>query len=184
MKVEPGALPGLVVLSPSIFRDHRGSFRETWHERRYADAGLPGFVQDNLAVSRRGVVRGLHFQAPRGQGKLISVAAGEILDVAVDVRAGSPTFGRWARYRLTEQEGTQLYIPPGFAHGYAVLSEQAIVTYRCTDFYDPPSERTLLWNDPAIGIDWPFAEPELSEKDRRGRPLAELPPDQLPTFAG
>jgi dTDP-4-dehydrorhamnose 3,5-epimerase len=182
MRVQPAGLPGLLEVFPAIHRDSRGSFRETWSRSRYLDAGMPEFVQDNLVVSRWGVLRGLHYQLPREQGKLVTVALGEVYDVAVDVRVGSPTFGRWAGFSLSAEEGPSLYVPPGFAHGYAVVSDVAIVAYKCSDYYEPAAEKGLLWSDPAVGIDWPLADPHLSEKDRAAPPLAAIPPESLPRY--
>jgi len=174
-------LPGVLVVEPQVFGDERGFFMESFNGRRYREAGLPErFVQDNLSLSRRGVLRGLHFQHPRGQGKLVSVLRGEVFDVAVDVRRGSPTFGRWVGLSLSEENRRQLYIPPGFAHGFVVLSEAALFFYKCTEYYAPECERTVLWSDPEIGIGWPVEEPVLSEKDRKAPALREMPPGHLP----
>jgi dTDP-4-dehydrorhamnose 3,5-epimerase len=183
MKIEALALPGLLIITPDTHRDSRGEFRELWHEQRYREAGLPTFVQDNLVTSTRGVLRGLHYQFPREQGKLDSVLAGSIYDVVVDIRVGSPAFGRAACLSLDAERGLQLYIPPGYAHGYATTSESATVAYKCSDFYDPDSEGSVYWNDPALGIEWPVQSPETSEKDRRARPLGEIPPHRLPRFS-
>lgn len=153
---------------------------ETWNRQRYLEAGLKlDFVQDNISLSRKGTLRGLHFQNPNGQGKLLQVLSGEVFDVAVDVRRDSPTFGRWHGLNLSSENKLQFYIPPGFAHGFAVLSETALFHYKCTDFYSPADEATLLWNDPDVGIKWPIAEPLLSEKDKKGLPLKALPPQKL-----
>src|SRR4051812_2258062 len=160
MKVERTELDGVVVISPDVFRDDRGEFYEAWRRERYAEAGLPAeFVQDNVSVSRRGVLRGLHFQHPRAQGKLISVLEGEVYDVAVDIRAGSPSFGRWAAVTLAAADRRQLWIPPGFAHGFCVTSDLATVGYKCTDVYVAGAERCLSWNDPALSIPWPVRAP-------------------------
>ncbi|HUG89410.1 MAG TPA: dTDP-4-dehydrorhamnose 3,5-epimerase [Planctomycetaceae bacterium] len=176
MQIHKTALPGVLVFEPRVFGDARGYFKETWHRERYESAGVPGrFVQDNFSRSRQGTLRGLHFQRRHPQGKLVQVFRGEVFDVAVDVRRGSETFGRWDGIVLSETNHRQLYIPPGFAHGFCVLSETADVFYKCTAQYHPDDERTLLWNDPAVAIEWPLAgEPVLSEKDRRGTPLADL----------
>ena len=176
MEIRQTTLPGVVVIEPRVFGDARGYFKETWQAGRYAAAGVDAaFVQDNLSRSRRGTLRGLHFQLRHPQGKLVQVFRGEVFDAAVDVRRGSPTFGRWEGTLLSETNHRQLYIPPGFAHGFYVLSETADLFYKCTNTYYPEDERTLLWNDPAVGIEWPLdGEPILSEKDRRGTPLAEL----------
>ncbi|ABG06027.1 dTDP-4-dehydrorhamnose 3,5-epimerase [Rubrobacter xylanophilus DSM 9941] len=181
MRVLRTELPGVLVVEPQVFGDERGFFMESFNGRRYREAGLPErFVQDNLSLSRRGVLRGLHFQHPRGQGKLVSVLRGEVFDVAVDVRRGSPTFGRWVGLSLSEENRRQLYIPPGFAHGFVVLSEAALFFYKCTEYYAPECERTVLWSDPEIGIGWPVEEPVLSEKDRKAPALREMPPGHLP----
>lgn len=178
MRVVETEIPGLLVIEPDIFEDHRGQFLETWREGR--GPRLPPFVQDNLSRSRRGVLRGLHFQHPNPQGKLVTVVHGEVFDVAVDVRRGGPTFGRWWGTRLSSDDYRQLWIPEGFAHGFVALSDEAIVSYKCTAFYSPDDDRTLRWDDPAIGIDWPVSEPELSEKDRRAPRLEELADSELP----
>lgn len=168
-------LPEVVVVEPDVFKDGRGFFLETWHQRKYTGEGLPEtFVQDNHSFSVRNVLRGLHAQLRRPQGKLVRALQGEILDVAVDIRPGSPTFGRWVGEVLSGENFRQLWIPPGFAHGFSVLSETAHVLYKCTDFYDREDEVCLLWNDPAIGIDWRIENPVLSEKDLQGKSLAEI----------
>lgn len=173
-------LPGLLVIEPDVFRDGRGDFLETWNHARYPD--LPPFVQDNLSRSRRGVLRGLHYQHPNGQGKLIGVAHGRVWDVAVDLRRGSPTFGRWWGTTLAADDYRQLYIPPGFAHGFVALSDDALLQYKCTALYSPDDERSVRWDDPDLAIDWPLPEPILSEKDRDAHRLADLPQEQLPRF--
>lgn len=176
MKVSETSLPGVLLVEPVAHGDHRGLFMETFHAGRYAAAGirLP-FVQDNMSRSVRGTLRGLHFQEPHAQGKLVRVGRGEVFDVAVDVRRGSPTFGRWYGVLLSEDNHRQLWIPPGFAHGFCVTSDVAEFLYKCTDFYDPACERSLLWNDPAIGIEWPIADPILSPRDRAAPTLADAP---------
>lgn len=176
-------LPGVMIVEPQVFGDARGFFMETWNQARYTEAGLPAtFVQDNLSYSARGVLRGLHLQNPNPQGKLVYVLQGEVYDVAVDVRAGSPTFGRWLGVTLSAENRRQLYVAPGFAHGFCVTSEKALFAYKCTDFYNPSTELSVLWNDPDIGIDWPFIEPSLSQKDRDGLPLRDLPAERLPPY--
>ena len=183
MNIEQTRLPGVVVLSPRVFRDPRGFFMETWNKERYAEAGLPaGFVQDNLSESRRGVLRGLHYQHPAAQGKLLQVLHGEIYDVAVDIRRGSPTFGQWVGVVLSSDNQRQIYVPEGFAHGFVVTSDTALFSYKCTNLYRPQNEGTVLWNDPDLGIDWPIAEPILSAKDEAGLRLKEIPADRLPAF--
>ncbi|MCS7091297.1 MAG: dTDP-4-dehydrorhamnose 3,5-epimerase [Verrucomicrobiota bacterium] len=180
MTVIPCDLEGVLVIEPRVFGDARGYFLETWNERRYREAGIPGpFVQDNLSFSRRSTLRGLHFQNPAAQGKLVYVLAGEVFDVVVDLRRRSPTFGRWYGARLSSENKRQMYIPPGFAHGFAVMSDTALFAYKCTEFYAPEHEVTLLWNDPDLAIDWPVQEPVLSEKDRRGLRLRDLPLEKL-----
>jgi dTDP-4-dehydrorhamnose 3,5-epimerase len=177
MRVTPAdPLPDVLVVEPTVHRDARGFFLETYHEPRYRDAGIDvTFVQDNHSRSTRGTLRGLHWQvAPHPQAKLIRVLAGEILDVAVDIRPSSPTFGRWTAVTLSAENFRQLYLPVGFAHGFLVLSDVAEVEYKCSDVYDQAAERGLMWNDPAIGIDWPVADPILSTRDRTHPPLAAL----------
>jgi dTDP-4-dehydrorhamnose 3,5-epimerase len=183
MKILETSLPGPLIIEPEVFGDARGYFLETWQQARYAEVGLPArFVQDNLSRSGRGVLRGLHFQNPNPQGKLVYALQGEVFDVAVDIRLGSLTFGRWVSVILSEDNKRQLYVPPGFAHGFCVTSETALFAYKCTDFYNPTAEGSVLWNDPAIGIDWPIEVPELSSKDRAGLPLAEFPRERLPRY--
>jgi dTDP-4-dehydrorhamnose 3,5-epimerase len=184
MRVVPTELPGVMVIEPDVYRDARGFFLESFHAQKYAAAGLPArFVQDNQSLSVRGTVRGLHAQRRRPQGKLVQVLQGEIFDVVVDIRIGSPTFGRWTGVTLSGENFRQCYIPPDFAHGFCVTSESAHFEYKCTDFYDPDDELRLLWNDPQIGIAWPVREPRLSDKDRSGHLLAELMElGRLPTY--
>ena len=175
MNIETTPLAGLLLITPDVFGDERGFFQETWNLRRYTEAGLDRhFVQDNLSLSRKGILRGLHFQNPGPQGKLVYVLQGEVFDVAVDVRADSPTFGQWYGVTLSAENHRQLFVPEGFAHGFCVTSETALFAYKCTDFYNPKAEFSLLWNDPDIGIEWPITNPELSEKDRNGHPLSDF----------
>lgn len=175
MRFVPTEIPDVIVIEPRVFGDARGFFCETYHRRKFAEAGLDvAFVQDNHSRSRGSVLRGLHYQIRQPQGKLLSVMAGEIFDVAVDLRRSSATFGRWVGVILSADSHRMMYVPPGFAHGFLVLSETADVCYKCTDLYAPEHERTLLWKDPAVGIRWPLTgEPQLSDKDRQGLPLAE-----------
>ncbi len=175
LKVASGRLDGVLRIEPAIFRDRRGSFAETYRLAEYASLGLPAFVQDNIAVSNRGVLRGLHFQFPNAQGKLIHVVTGSVFDVAVDVRTDSATFGQWEAVELSADNLRQLYIPPGFAHGYQALSDLAVIAYKCTAYYDPAAEFALSWHDPALSIPWPISNPQCSEKDQHGLPLAGLP---------
>jgi dTDP-4-dehydrorhamnose 3,5-epimerase len=176
-------LPGVVVVEPDVHQDSRGFFLETYHAAKYREGGIDGpFVQDNHSRSIRGTLRGLHLQLGRPQGKLIRVIEGEIYDVAVDVRRRSPTFGRWVGVSLSAENFKQCYVPPGFAHGFCVLSPDAQVEYKCTDLYQPASEIGVAWNDPALSIAWPIAEPLLSDRDRRHPTLAELM-EQLPSYS-
>ncbi len=186
MKVVETAIPGVLLIEPQVHGDARGFFLETWQQDRYADCGLPDeFVQDNLAYSQRGVLRGLHAQHPYDQGKLVQVLTGEVYDVAVDVRLGSPDFGRWVGVCLSGDNKRQFYVPPGFAHGYCVLSETALFSYKCTDTYHPETQFSIRWNDPALGIDWPLeGEPLLADKDRDAPLLSELPAQRLPRYQG
>jgi dTDP-4-dehydrorhamnose 3,5-epimerase len=183
VKVHVTPLPGLLLIEPDVHRDTRGYFLETHHQARYAEAGVTGpFVQDNLSHSVRGTLRGLHAQlAPRAQGKLVRAVDGEMFDVAVDIRRGSPTFGRWFGTVLSGDNLRQLWIPPGFAHGFCVLSERIHVEYKCTDYYAPEHEVVVRWDDPAIGIAWPAAEPLLSGRDAAAPRLAELG-EKLPAY--
>ena len=178
------ALPGVLILEPRVFRDDRGYFLETWNGARYADLGLPErFVQDNLSSSTRGVLRGLHYQHPNGQGKLVSVARGEVFDVAADIRPDSPSFGQWVGVTLSSENHRSLYIPPGFAHGFVVLSDDALFSYKCTEYYAPNCEASLIWDDPDLAIEWPEADPRLSPKDLAAPRLRDVPRDRLPTFS-
>ena len=175
-------LPELRVLEQNVFRDTRGTFAELWRNDDARAPGLPDFVQDNLARSRRGVVRGLHFQNPRAQAKLVTAIEGEIFDVAVDVRAGSPTFGRWAAFTLSGSNGRQLYVPAGFAHGYQTVSDVSVVMYKCTDFYSPDDERAVRWDDEDLAIPWPVGDTVVSARDGAARRLRELLPEWLPSI--
>lgn len=180
MKVIETRLPGVLLLEPKVFGDARGFFMESYNKREMSEAGIAqDFVQDNHSRSAKGVLRGLHYQIRQPQGKLVRVASGEVYDVAVDMRRGSPSFGQWTGMRLSAENKLMAWIPPGFAHGFYVLSDVAEFLYKTTDYYAPEHERSLLWNDPALAIDWPLdGEPGLSEKDRLGKPL-----DQAETFA-
>lgn len=176
MRVIRSSLPDVLLLEPRVFGDERGFFMESYNARVFADAigRQVNFVQDNHSRSARGVLRGLHYQIRQAQGRLTRVTRGRVFDVAVDLRRSSPTFGRWAGAELSEENRLQMWVPPGFAHGFVVLSETADFLYKTTDYYAPEHERCLLWNDPAIGIDWPIAEaPLLSDKDHAGLPLAQ-----------
>jgi len=182
MKFLPTRLPGVLIIEPDVFRDERGWFLETYHVPKYQAGGIPlSFVQDNYSSSVRGTLRGLHAQISRPQGKLVRVVRGEIFDVAVDIRRGSPTFASWESVLLTAENFKQIYIPPGFAHGFCVLSDSADVEYKCTDVYTPGDEIALIWNDQQVAIQWPLTSPILSPKDAAGQSLEALR-DKLPIY--
>ena len=175
MRFVPTDIPEVLIVEPDVHRDERGYFLETYHSGKYHAAGVQGpFVQDNHSRSVGGTLRGLHLQAGRPQGKLIRVIGGEIFDVAVDVRRGSPSFGRWVGHTLSAENFRQCWVPPGFAHGFCVVSEFADVEYKCTELYDPAGELGIVWNDPALGIVWPIENPIVSDRDRRHAKVAEL----------
>lgn len=180
MRVVQTALPGVVIVEPQVFEDSRGFFFESYSYRRYAEHGIDvEFVQDNHSLSVRGTLRGLHYQAAPGQAKLVRVVSGEVWDVAVDIRHGSPTFGRWVGVTLSAANKRQLYIPVGFAHGFCVLSDTAEFLYKVSSYYAPTLERGIAWDDPALGIAWPVTDPILSERDTRHPRLAEAPRDYV-----
>ncbi len=175
MRVEPSAIPGVLLIDPDVYHDPRGYFLETYHADRYRDHGIHGpFVQDNQSRSTGGTLRGLHLQLRRPQGKLIRVIEGEIYDVAVDVRRGSPTFGRWVSVLLSAANFRQCYVPPGFAHGFYVTTPVAQIEYKCTDVYDPGDEIGIAWDDPTLAIEWPAGERILSDRDRQLPSLANV----------
>jgi dTDP-4-dehydrorhamnose 3,5-epimerase len=181
VKFVPAAVPGVIIIEPDVHQDRRGFFLETYHAEKYRAGGIPDvFVQDNHSRSTRGTIRGLHLQLTRPQGKLLRVIEGEIFDVAVDVRRGSPTFGKWVGVSVSAENFKQVYIPKGFAHGFAVVSDIAQVEYKCTDVYDAASEIGIAWDDPAIGITWPVSNPVLSDRDTRHPRLADAA--NLPGF--
>lgn len=182
MNILPTPLPGVLVIEPKVFGDERGFFVETWQAERYAEAGLPPFVQDNLSLSARGVLRGLHYQEPDAQGKLVQVLQGEVFDVAVDIRVGSGTFGQWHGVTLSAENKRQFYVPPGFAHGFVVTSDTALFAYKCTALYRPQHDHSVRWDDERIGIEWPVAEPTLSAKDTDAPRLVDIPVSELPTL--
>jgi dTDP-4-dehydrorhamnose 3,5-epimerase len=183
VRVVPTAIPGVLVIEPDSHRDGRGFFLETYHADRYREHGIAGpFVQDNHSRSVANTLRGLHLQVRRPQGKLIRVIEGQVFDVAVDVRRGSPTFGRWVGVAMSAEDFKQVYVPPGFAHGFCVLSPIAQVEYKCTDLYDPAGEIGIAWNDAALAIEWPVIEPLLSARDGGHRTLAEMT-GQLPVYS-
>jgi dTDP-4-dehydrorhamnose 3,5-epimerase len=182
MNIIETKLPGVVIVEPKVFGDARGFFFETWNRERYAAAGLPAtFVQDNVSFSRHGILRGLHFQKPYTQGKLVYVLQGEVFDVAVDIRPASPTFGQWVSCVLSAENKRQLFVPEGFAHGFCVTSEAALFAYKCTDVYTPAAEGVVLWNDPDLGIDWPISNPTLNSRDAQAPPLRDVPRERLPS---
>jgi dTDP-4-dehydrorhamnose 3,5-epimerase len=183
VKFRKTEIPGVILVEPDMHRDERGFFLESYHQRKYADGGIDRlFVQDNHSCSAKGTLRGLHMQLARPQGKLVRAIRGSVWDVAVDVRRGSPTFGRHVAVELSAESQLQLYLPPGLAHGFLVTSETAEFEYKCTDFYDPTSELAILWNDPELAIPWPILEPLLSAKDRDAPRLAEVM-EQLPAYS-
>ncbi|KAB7768014.1 MULTISPECIES: dTDP-4-dehydrorhamnose 3,5-epimerase [Xanthomonas] len=183
MKVIETNLPGCMVIEPAVFGDARGYFMELWNAERFAELGLPSrFVQSNVSASSKGVLRGLHYQWPRPQGKLVSVLEGEVYDVAVDLRRGSPTFGRWEAVILSAENRRQFWIPEGFAHGFAVLSEFAVFSYLCTDVYVKTADAGVRWNDASIAVDWPIADPILSSKDAHAPFLEQLGEECLPVY--
>lgn len=180
MTIHQTPLSGVLLIEPKVFGDVRGFFLETFRAERLAEFGIPAFVQDNHSRSAHGVLRGLHYQLQRPQGKLVMVTRGAVFDVAVDIRNGSSTFGQWYGAELSDANHHQLYIPPGFAHGFCVLSEDADFLYKCTDYYAPETERAIIWNDPDVNIVWPLPEPRLSSKDSRAPRLRDVPPDDIP----
>ena len=183
MKVIEAALKDVLILEPRISEDPRGFFLETYQRARYRDAGIDvDFVQDNLSFSFNNALRGLHFQHPHGQAKLVQVLQGEVFDVAVDIRKGSPSFGKWCASRLSAANKRQMFIPAGFAHGFCVLSETALFHYKCSDYYTPECESGVLWCDPAMGIDWPVESPILSEKDAAYACLSDITHNRLPDY--
>jgi len=185
VKVEPTRLPGVLLIEPEVFGDARGFFMETFRQSRYREAGISAtFVQDNLSFSQHGVLRGLHLQSPSLQAKLVQVLQGSVFDVAVDVRRGSPCFGRWFGTELSADNKRQLFIPEGFAHGFCVTSDAALFAYKCSGDYAPDEQVSVLWNDPAIDVDWPVEDPVLADKDRVAPLLAEVEPSRLPEYDG
>lgn len=180
MKISRTELSGVLIIEPNVFGDDRGYFLESWNERDYQEAGVGvRFVQDNLSLSQKNVLRGLHFQNPKPQGKLVTVLGGEVFDVMVDLRIGSKTFKKWSGLVLSESNHKQVYVPPGFAHGFLVKSDTALFYYKCTEFYDPACESTIRWNDPDLGIDWGINAPTVSKKDSAAKLLNEIPEEKL-----
>ena len=184
MKVTKTRLPGVLIIEPQVFGDERGYFMESWSQQRYKAAGMTAdFVQSNVSKSQKGVLRGLHFQNPKPQGKLVYVLAGEVFDVAVDIRLGSPTFGQHEGIILNANNQQQFYVPEGFAHGFCVLSESATFCYMCTNYYDAQADTSIAWNDPRLNIDWPITSPNLSDKDSKALNLNDLNSSKLPIFS-
>jgi len=185
MRVLETGLPGVLIFEPAVFEDQRGYFMEMYHREKYDEAGIDcSFVQDNLSYSTHGTLRGLHYQYPDGQAKLVQVITGEVFDVAVDIRRGSPAFGQWMGEYLSDKNKRQLFIPEGFAHGFCVLSDTAIFLYKCSNFYAPGSEGGVLCSDPDLAIDWPVKDPLLSDKDSKYPCLKDIPEENLPVFEG
>jgi len=183
MKIITTSIAGILIIEPKTFQDKRGFFMETYNRNRYNASGINAtFVQDNLSCSLKNTVRGLHFQIKHPQAKLIQVISGEIFDVAVDLRRGSATFGKWTGIHLSDENRRQVFIPEGFAHGFCVLSEFALFYYKCSDFYAPDDEGGIIWSDPDIGIEWPVINPIISEKDKQYQKLSRLNIDQLPSL--
>ncbi|GJQ58399.1 MAG: dTDP-4-dehydrorhamnose 3,5-epimerase [Candidatus Scalindua sp. AMX11] len=183
LKIQETSLPGVLLIEPKVFKDSRGFFMETFHKGKYEEGGIDqDFVQDNYSHSSSGTLRGLHYQLKHPQGKLVYVITGEIFDVAVDIRYGSPTFGQWGGFTLSSENRRQVYIPEGFAHGFCVLSESADVLYKCTDVYKPDDEYGIMWSDQTMSIEWPVIKPNVSDKDRQYSELREIPSHHLPLF--
>jgi len=183
VNVQQTKLGGVLLIVPKVFADDRGYFHESFRSCDYDAAGICGpFVQDNISYSKKGILRGLHYQYPHSQAKLVQVLSGEVADVAVDIRTGSPTYGKWVMEILSDQNHRQLYIPAGFAHGFCVLSDGAIFSYKCTEYYDAPSDGGVIWNDADLNIDWPIDEPLLSDKDIALPRLCDIAADKLPGF--
>jgi dTDP-4-dehydrorhamnose 3,5-epimerase len=183
MKILSTPLEGVLIVEPDLFGDRRGFFMETYHKKRYESEGIVAdFVQDNLSYSVHGTLRGLHYQFPHSQAKLVQVFQGRIFDVAVDIRKGSSSFGQWTGVYLSDENKRQLFISEGFAHGFCVVSETALFSYKCSDFYAPENEGGILWSDPELSLEWPIKNPLLSEKDRNYPGLKDLLPERLPVY--
>ena len=183
MKITQTKIKDVLIIEPAVFPDNRGFFMETYNQKRYREFGIEyRFVQDNMSFSTKGTLRGLHFQYPNAQAKLVQVVRGEVFDVAVDIRLDSATYGQWMGARLSGENKRQIFVPEGFAHGYCVLSDNAIFQYKCSNFYSPQDEKGILWNDPDLNIDWPVESPILSDKDRLNPRLKDMPSSNLPRF--
>ena len=183
MNVHKTELDGVVVIEPNVFNDQRGYFLETYNQKRYQEIGInSNFVQDNLSFSKKGTLRGLHYQYPHDQAKLVQVIQGEVFDVVVDIRRKSPMFGKWIGQYLSDENNLQIFVPEGFAHGFCVLSDTALFHYKCSDFYAPECEGGVLWSDPDVGVDWPLDSPLVSEKDAQFSCLKDIAEDRLPSY--
>jgi dTDP-4-dehydrorhamnose 3,5-epimerase len=183
MKIIPTSIEKILIIEPDVFKDHRGFFMETYHQKRYQELGVNRvFVQDNLSFSRQGTLRGLHYQIQNPQAKLVQVISGEIYDVAIDIRAGSPSFGQWVGVHLSDKNNRQLFIPEGFAHGFCVLSDTALFSYKCSKLYAPDDESGILWSDSSLNIDWPIKTPTISDKDSRYPTLSDVEMNRLPVW--
>ena len=183
MKVSPTSIPDVLIIEPEVFEDTRGFFIETYHQKRYEQFNIDCiFVQDNFSHSVHGILRGLHYQLKHPQAKLVQAIHGAIFDVAVDIRQGSPTFGKWVGAHISDKNRRQIFVPKGFAHGFCVLSKTADILYKCTDFYAPDDEEGILWSDPGIDIDWPVTDPLLSDKDSKYPCLKDVPRENLPKY--
>ena len=183
MKIIETELDGVLIIEPAVFNDARGYFLETYNQNRYREHGIKAnFVQDNMSVSKKGTLRGLHYQYPKAQAKLVQVIQGEVFDVAVDIRRESPTFGKWIGQYLSDENNLQIFVPEGFAHGFCVLSDTALFHYKCSDFYAPECEGGVLWSDPDVAIDWPLEFPIVSEKDAVFSCLKDIAEDKLPSY--
>ncbi len=183
MKIIPTSIEKILIIEPDVFKDQRGFFMETYHQKRYQELGVNRvFVQDNLSFSRRGTLRGLHYQIQNPQAKLVQVISGEIYDVAIDIRAGSPSFGQWVGVHLSDKNNRQLFIPEGFAHGFCVLSDTALFSYKCSKLYAPDDESGILWSDSDLNIDWPIKTPTISDKDSQYPTLSDVEMNRLPVW--
>ena len=183
MKVTPTKIPEVLIIEPAVFKDERGLFMELFNASRYQDIGIAAsFVQDNYSISCKNTLRGLHYQLEKPQGKLVQVIEGAVFDVAVDIRKGSPSYGEWVAEVLSDENNKQLYVPPGFAHGFCVLSDTARLIYKCTDIYNPKDEYGVLWSDSGLNIDWPVTQPVLSEKDEKFSALSDIDTQHLPVY--
>ena len=183
IKIKKTELDGVVIIEPDVFNDQRGYFFETYNQNRYQEIGIKSnFVQDNLSFSKKGALRGLHYQRPHDQAKLVQVIQGKVFDVVVDIRRDSPTLGKWIGQYLSDENKQQIFVPEGFAHGFCVLTDSALFHYKCSDFYAPDCEGGILWSDPEVAIDWPLESPIVSEKDAKFSCLKDITEDRLPSY--